>query len=665
MRKWLGWAFLGGVAVFSSASGCGGGGSDTGPGFGDDDDGAAPASDASGGGQDATSTNDASGPHLDATTGGDTSTGPVDGSGGLDISIPDGGFASPDASGGGGDSGGDSSTVGCGPDSYTCNGNVATICNGGVSSMQTCSGTTATCANGYGCVACQPGSATCSGSTSVVCKSDGSGTTSTVCDSSLGETCTNGYCAGDCANVGTSYIGCEYYAVTMSNSELNQSVFAFSVSVSNTSSTTATVTISGPAGFTGGGTIAAQSIVQYTLPWVPALSCGGGGCTGFLANAGGTVKVAGGAYHIKSTEPVVVYQFNPRDYQENVTCASDGTSPPCHSFTNDASLLLPVNAMTGNYVVVAGATWDFPSDTAYEFPGNVAIVGTVDGTSVTYTAPAGNAIQAGAGLSTTTGTVTLNHGDVLQVAAALNGTATAFGSDQSGAIVTATQPVEVFGGVDCTYMPTTVPACDHLEEIIFPLETLRSDYLVALPTNQNGTPAQYIKIVGTAAGTTLTYDPAIAGAPATIGAGQSSFFHVTQNFRVTSSHPIIVGQFMESENNFTASATAGDPASSVAIPQAQYRASYQFVAPPSYQQNWVNIIAPTGSTITVDGTAYTSGTNIGASSGYWTKPVSLCAGTGCTGVHTATGTAGFGIQVYGYGEYTSYMYPGGLNLTRQ
>ena len=30
-----------------------------------------------------------------------------------------------------------------------------------------------------------------------------------------------------------------------------------------------------------------------------------------------------------------------------------------------------------------------------------------------------------------------------------------------------------------------------------------------------------------------------------------------------------------------------------------------------------------------------------------------------------TSTAPFGIEVYGYGEYTSYMYPGGLNLTRQ
>ncbi len=31
-------------------------------------------------------------------------------------------------------------------------------------------------------------------------------------------------------------------------------------------------------------------------------------------------------------------------------------------------------------------------------------------------------------------------------------------------------------------------------------------------------------------------------------------------------------------------------------------------------------------------------------------------------VHTATGNQPFGIEVYGYGYFTSYMYPGGLDL---
>ena len=66
------------------------------------------------------------------------------------------------------------------------------------------------------------------------------------------------------------------------------------------------------------------------------------------ANASTTV-VGGGAYHIVTNEPVAVYQFNPRDYTIGGT----------YSYTNDASLLLPVNAMTQNYFCLStGATWD-------------------------------------------------------------------------------------------------------------------------------------------------------------------------------------------------------------------------------------------------------------------------------------------------------------------
>jgi hypothetical protein len=32
------------------------------------------------------------------------------------------------------------------------------------------------------------------------------------------------------------------------------------------------------------------------------------------------------------------------------------------------------------------------------------------------------------------------------------------------------------------------------------------------------------------------------------------------------------------------------------------------------------------------------------------------------GTHTMDGASPFGISVYGYGEYTSYWYPGGQNL---
>ena len=105
---------------------------------------------------------------------------------------------------------------------------------------------------------------------------------------------------------------------------------------------------------------------------------------------------------------------------------------------------------------------------------------------------------------------------------------------------------------------------------------------------------------------------------------------------------------------------------SLAVATPQFRSSYQFSAPQSYYQNWVNVIAPTGATVTVDGATVTGYSAIGAS-GYQVAHVNLCGITSatCNPVHLASGTANFGIEVYGYGAYTSYMYPGGLNLTRQ
>jgi len=41
----------------------------------------------------------------------------------------------------------------------------------------------------------------------------------------------------------------------------------------------------------------------------------------------------------------------------------------------------------------------------------------------------------------------------------------------------------------------------------------------------------------------------------------------------------------------------------------------------------------------------------------------LGAGPAADGSHSITGDLAFGITVYGYGQYTSYWYPGGLDLS--
>ncbi|MCA9715787.1 MAG: hypothetical protein KC468_14005, partial [Myxococcales bacterium] len=72
------------------------------------------------------------------------------------------------------------------------------------------------------------------------------------------------------------------------------------------------------------------------LPWVPELT----------ETTGPSVMVVDGAYRLRSDQPVTVYQYNPL----------------AASVTNDASVLLPVNTWSGNYLV---ASWQFWSTFNY------------------------------------------------------------------------------------------------------------------------------------------------------------------------------------------------------------------------------------------------------------------------------------------------------------
>jgi hypothetical protein len=658
----LPWGFFVWIGLSAAAlgAGCGGSGSNTGQ-FGGGADGGSSSGGGSGGSSGA---GDDGGGDDSTTSSGSGSGATIDAS--LDINFPDV-FGLPDTGNGSGGGSGSSSGGGpaCSPNGITCTGNVADICTGGVPSTQTCTGATPNCANGYGCVSCVPGTGTCNGNVGTACNATGTGTVTNTCDPLQGEACQSGTgaCSGDCANVGSSYIGCEYYAVTMLNHLIDQTTFYPAVTISNTSTNSATVNIQG-GGLTTPitATVAAGALQEIQLPWVKALSCGAGPCTGNnnQPTPPSTEIVTGGAFHIRSTEPVTAYQFNAYQY------VISGE----YSYTNDASLLIPVNAMTGNYRAASFPTFN-------NWPGTIAVIGTVAGTAVTVTAPAGT-LQASGGIGTSGGMVTLGAGDVLELESALDAPGQTYGADISGTLISATSPVEVFGGHSCIYIPATVAACDHMEQIALPVETLRGDYLVTPPYNKNGGPLQWIKLIGTggitgAATAHVSFDPPSVSAPQTLDAGTViTLQQVGSAFRVystdTPQQSFFVAQYMEGQNNFGNACTGGtaedcgDPSESVAVATAQYRTSYQFAAPTSYTENWVNVIAPAGATVTVDGTAVSGFAAIGSASGYDWAHVSLASTN--NGVHNAASSAPFGIEVYGYGSYTSYMYPGGLNLTR-
>ena len=96
-------------------------------------------------------------------------------------------------------------------------------------------------------------------------------------------------------------------------------------------------------------------------------------------------------------------------------------------------------------------------------------------------------------------------------------------NDLSGSLVAAgRQPIQVITGLPCINQPEGTAACDHIEESVFPAETLGKHYVVTVPTGPDGQPVGHIvRFFGNVDGTTLTYNPSKpAECPATLNAGQ-------------------------------------------------------------------------------------------------------------------------------------------------
>jgi hypothetical protein len=427
----------------------------------------------------------------------------------------------------------------------------------------------------------------------------------------------------------------------------DSAVFHFAVAVSNTSKLPAAVTITqGPA------TIAAvlvgpQSVQVVELPWNAALK---GPTSASIVPFPASIAVAKGAYRLRSTQPVTVVQWNPLEYQ----------SGPQLSYSNDASLLLPTTTWTGTYRVAARHHFKGSS-------GFYAVTAREDGTTVTVVpGPGGGLIKAGiAGIGTDgSGQVLLDAGDVIEVVTdGVNALDPSDPDDVTGTLVSADKPVQVIAGHQCTYVPDETGACDHLEESMFPYETLATRYLVAAPLSPtgDGTPRpERVRIVATRPGTTLTYDPPQPGAPTSIALAGAwvELPDTTATFQVTASLPVLVAQYMEGQEQLGG---AGDPSLSLAVSTSQYRSSYLFHAPPSYASNFVNIVAPLGAQVLLDGQPVPAESfSPAGTTGFAVSRRPLFSAGG--GSHTASSAKPFGITVYGYGQYTSYWYPGGLDL---
>nr|WP_293257966.1 IgGFc-binding protein [Nannocystis sp.] len=227
--------------------------------------------------------------------------------------------------------------------------------------------------------------------------------------------------------------------------------------------------------------------------------------------------------------------------------------------------------------------------------------------------------------------------------------------DLTGTVVDADKPVQVIGGSKCLFAPINVFACDHGEESIFPVDTLAKTYVIVPPAQYpNGVQEnpQIVRVIASEANTALTFTPdqpvgkllAAVGDFVELPAG-------TAKFVVSADKRVLVSQFMASSGSH--------PAMILAVTPAQWRDDYLVHAPPSWEVNFVDIVAKAGTAVMVDGAAIPPLTAIPGTTYAYTHVKLSNLGDGN---HRITGSDKLGISIYGLQTAGSYWYPGGLDL---
>lgn len=509
-----------------------------------------------------------------------------------------------------------------------------------------------------------------------------------------------------------TYVGCDFWPTITANPVWQE--FLPAVVVANGTTTEATVTVDGPAGFNKSVTIAPGGLETIMLDWVMGLK----GPEFSLSNTSGgrleaSSRVDKGAYHMVSNVPVTAWQFNPLKYHlDGAACSRiPGAAGGCRSATNDASLLIPSTAMTESYRVFGYSSKNEGKDWG-TVPGGVTITATKDGTQVQVqlgpkcgvelfpTTDLGTCVAAGpagsgidAKMPGDSYQLSMNAGDVVELVGAWAKDPQTRNADMSGTVVVANaeHPVQVISFNAISQLPdVSVANADHMEETVLPGEVLGKKYIVVPPATPLGNSVGHVvRIYGNVNGTKLSYPegkptpdapdtleagdvvqiPALpTGQPAAQCIGTSDHCMLDKPFVVEADQPFAVASFMVGGvlqmPGTDATTSQGDPSFSMMVTPEQFRKEYTFLAPVDYEENFADVLLPNGATVTLDGKPATASATPIGSSGWSSMRLTLDASTG--GVHKLETDAdgGLGLQVMGFGFATSYYYPGGLNLQR-
>ena len=379
----------------------------------------------------------------------------------------------------------------------------------------------------------------------------------------------------------------------------NLSVPTITVFITSDVNTTGTVSIPGM-GFSTNFTVTANTVTPVVLPTA-------------VSQHTNNVKDNKGV-HITSVEEVTVYGLN--------------YAP----FTTDAFLSLPTDVLGLEYIVLTYGGLAARS--------SFGVVATQNNTTVTITP----AVAAGGRAANVPYTLTMNQGETYE----LRG-----GTDMSGTRITSDKPIGVMGSSECANIPPNAAYCDHIVEMIPPLETYgRTFATVPLKSRTNG---DTWRLLASEDNTVIRINGVAEPA---INKGQWREKIITSASVIQSDKPIMIAQY---SNGSSFSGNPGDPFMMLIPSLEQFLGKYTVTTVSGYVAHYINIVAPTSvvGSLMLDGAAVPASefTAIG-SSGFSGAQIKVEPGT-----HNLSATLPFGVFQYGFNQDDSYGYPGGQSFS--
>ncbi len=569
-----------------------------------------------------------------------------------------------------------------------------------------------TCDPNLGCIVCAPDSLYCSGdsdNTVYRCNHDGTGGTP-VMDCPGAQVCSMGACksACDAALDNPSNVGCDFWAADLKNDvstigtiTTDACAMQFAIVVANNNDYPVTVTVTENAGRVGAPPNEQTVITRQVSPGIaeridlPQREVDGSmGQNGTYVQRGGSgTFVSPHAYHVVTDGPVVVYQFN----------------PIVQAFSNDASTLLPIQALGQDYALLGFDTANPCGLAGLAFPGvpdhtSITVIPTQDNTTVTVTAS--HPIRASGGDSgiaipqTPKGmplTFNLSRYDVANLSSdqpdmvsaidCSNALHAGQNGDFTGSLIHADKPVlvftsgeraEGFGGVpqdQIQYPPDWdidmdhVCCTDHVEEQLLPVTALGKDFAIARSPVRSMYPdwvePDVIRVLATVDNTHVTTNLDPPNDAFSLMANQQKTFLATSGFAMTSDQPVEVNSFLVPAQ-FIKDNPIGD-ASQLTLPAAeQFRKSYVFLVPATWQDNYMTLAKPADAMVILDGMPLA----MAEFSNCYTGPIGMVAGTMydqitcklADGQHSVSADKPFGLSVFGYYAVGSYAFVGGSDV---